>query len=366
VKESTPSGISVVLCCHNSESVVGPTVAALSSQNAEEGFPCEVLLVDNNCTDDTVEVARAHWKGPASRFRVLPEEKPGLMHARRRGVSDARHGIVLFVDDDNLLEPGWLRRLHGIYENHGDVGAVGGMVLPLFEDGKPPWFDAHAGVFACGAQAEQSGTMPEAGILFGAGLSFRTSVISDIFDGSLPLYLTGRTNDVLTRGDDAELCMRCSLAGWKLLYDQSLVLRHRLSADRLRWEYVLRARRGGGAAEVVLSLYRHLLYRVLPPSYAQMSRTIRKAWMSFYANLRNFTDLSSPGNPRGARYQFLLGQSEELERLGEEGFQDMREKILRAFAEAASESVPLKATMLGRVVKGLFRSLGYEITRLES
>ena len=56
------NGISVILCCHNSEGVLMPSIRALSSQVLPDLTPCEVILVDNNCTDRTVELAMANWE----------------------------------------------------------------------------------------------------------------------------------------------------------------------------------------------------------------------------------------------------------------------------------------------------------------
>ena len=55
-------GVSVVVCCYNSADVIIPTMTALSRQDVPHGIGFEVLLVDNNCTDNTVQLALKIWK----------------------------------------------------------------------------------------------------------------------------------------------------------------------------------------------------------------------------------------------------------------------------------------------------------------
>ena len=56
------SGISVIVCCYNSAAVIEGTLEKLAGQKFKTVFPKEVILVNNNCTDDTGGIAEQIWK----------------------------------------------------------------------------------------------------------------------------------------------------------------------------------------------------------------------------------------------------------------------------------------------------------------
>lgn len=321
--EDLAVGLSVILCCYNSAAQIGPTVRALSAQKVPPGCGYEVILVDNNCTDDTVSLAKTAWSDRPQPLRIVREEKAGLIHARRAGVAQARFDIVLFIDDDNLLEGDWLGILCRLYAQMPDTAAIGGFSYPVSNAERPEWFDEFCGVYACTRCRDRSQSSMQRNTLFGAGLSVRTALIRRLFNDSLPFWLSGRTRDLLLRGDDSELCLRLRLMGWKLWYENTLRLGHFLSANRLNWDYVLRCRRGGGHAHFVIKMYRDLLEegRILP--YEAFSAHLAGLWQDFWKKQLDMDDLRRQGNAQSFRYAFLQGLTDECLDQGRQGYDEL-------------------------------------------
>ena len=71
--------------------------------------------------------------------RIIREEKLGLTHARVRGFEEAKGGIVVMVDDDNVLRPDYLEKAVEIMERNPLLGAIGGKALPEYEIEPPEW-----------------------------------------------------------------------------------------------------------------------------------------------------------------------------------------------------------------------------------
>ena len=270
-------GVSVVICCFNSAEVITPTITSLSNQEVPPGAGYEVILVDNNCSDDTVQLAENAWQNPTYPLKIIKEDKTGLIFARQKGVLYAGYDILLFIDDDNILNSDWVKKLTRIYKTMPGVGTAGGFNHALIQGDKPAWFDGFRTVYACGPVVGGKIQLP-----FGAGLSFRTAVIKEVFSSGLPLYLVGRTKNTLLRGDDTEMYLRARLMGWNFYYDSSLELQHYLLARRINWDYICRARKGGGLAGTILNMYTRLLNGGEPFSYRQFARSVLNKWKQYF------------------------------------------------------------------------------------
>lgn len=332
-------GVSAVVCCYNSAAIITPTIQALARQTVPTNAGYEVILVDNNCTDDTVKLAQEAWINPAYPLHIIHEAQPGLIYARKAGVFKAQYQILLFIDDDNILEPGWIEPLLDIYSRRPDVGGVGGCSEPLFsgaEDSweRPHWFERFLGMYACTPPRENPQVSAFKQTLYGAGLSLRTQVLRSVFDPALPFFLVGRTKDTLNRGDDSEICLRAGLLGWKLWYESSLKLKHNIIKSRVNWEYVLQARRGGGHAEIILKIYRDLLEGKTPLTYSEMSEYISSLWQEFWQKRKNRKDLLKLieiGEKPSLRYHYLQGFTDGFFKIDKHEYDITREKIIAFF-----------------------------------
>ena len=79
------AGVSVVICCYNSEARIIPTLQHLAKQECPTDLAWEVILVNNNSSDDTVAVAKKYWEADPNNVHliVVNEERPGLSFAER-------------------------------------------------------------------------------------------------------------------------------------------------------------------------------------------------------------------------------------------------------------------------------------------
>ncbi len=89
----------------------------------------DVVVVDNARDGQTATALRRHF-GEHPQLRCVQEPRPGVSAARNAGVSVAAGEIVAFVDDDVVVDRGWITAL---VDNLADTGAAcaTGLVLPL-------------------------------------------------------------------------------------------------------------------------------------------------------------------------------------------------------------------------------------------
>ncbi|MEV8518034.1 glycosyltransferase family A protein [Dactylosporangium sp. NPDC051484] len=109
---------SIVIPCLNEAGYL--TDALLSLQKQDFDGVCEVIVVDNNCTDETAGIARDLGA------RVVVEPVPGVCNARQRGTEAARGEIVVSADADTVYGRDWLSRIDARFRGDGRVVAVVG------------------------------------------------------------------------------------------------------------------------------------------------------------------------------------------------------------------------------------------------
>ena len=179
----------------------------------------EVIVVDNNCTDETADVVSA----AAARLPVrrVVEQAPGLANARNRALAVSRGQWIIFTDDDVLLEPDWLPSYAEAFDAFPEASFAGGRIVPLWKQGRPSWFkgehlDLMDGVLVWYDLGKDVRAMtaadPEP---FGANFAVRKALVENIgvFDVRL-----GMRGNKLGRGEDTEFFIRAKAAGAKGIY----------------------------------------------------------------------------------------------------------------------------------------------------
>jgi glycosyltransferase involved in cell wall biosynthesis len=253
--------VSIILCTHNGLNRLQPTLEHLCRLDKVDDM--ELIIVDNASTDNTntfcTEYLTQHATYP---WKVFYEAKPGLIHARQKGIAESQYDTLLFCDDDNYLDPSYVRIGEEIMNKHSKIGALGGNGAPVFEAEKPDWFDKYHYSFAVGKQADKSGKLnSKTAEIYGAASFWRKSVLQLIEQKGIETVLTGRKGNQLVSGDDVEWCFLVLLAGYEIWYEEQLKFKHLMTAGRLTWEYYLKLKKGISAGSALLFPYGYLLHQ---------------------------------------------------------------------------------------------------------
>src|SRR4030042_5670392 len=100
--------ITVSIQTFNNADTLARTLESLRSLRRPPEVEHEILVVDNNSTDNTSQVLDAYAKALTPRLRSVFEPQQGLSHARNRALREARGEIVSFIDEDVIVDPDWL------------------------------------------------------------------------------------------------------------------------------------------------------------------------------------------------------------------------------------------------------------------
>ena len=132
--------LTVAFCTYRRADRLDRLLAALRAQDCPTDF--EILAVNNASPDDTLDVLARLQALPGAPLRVVTEPAPGIVPARNRALSEARdRDILVFIDDDELPEPGFLRTAHDAIMREG-AHCVGGRIeIDFSVHARPVWLD---------------------------------------------------------------------------------------------------------------------------------------------------------------------------------------------------------------------------------
>ncbi|MDF7810191.1 glycosyltransferase [Hymenobacter sp. YC55] len=234
-------GVSVIVCCHNSAARLGATIKHLANQNVSVAIPWEIIIVDNNSSDNTREKAEAEWQhySLAVPFRVVDESTPGLSAAREKGIGEAVYDFLIFCDDDNWLDPSYVSNAYQLLHAHPQVAVVGGNNIGVFETPPPSWLPFFQHSYAIGTQGKLNFEILEGNqYIVGAGMAFRKTAYTSIKQKGFKFYLTDRIGNKVVGGGDVELCYIFKLAGYQIAYSSALTLQHYMPSGRMTKKYL--------------------------------------------------------------------------------------------------------------------------------
>lgn len=112
--------VSVVIPAYNEEKYIENTLFSLLKSEQKTNINYEVILVDNNCTDNTIKRALKFKKG--MKLRIIHEKKQGRGAARARGFEQTKGEVILSADADTIFYTGWIEEL--VSQIKGEVVAV--------------------------------------------------------------------------------------------------------------------------------------------------------------------------------------------------------------------------------------------------
>jgi glycosyltransferase involved in cell wall biosynthesis len=242
----TALNVTAILCtCNRAKNLAG-TLESLAASQLPDSVSWEVLVVDNNSTDQTREVVEDFCRRHPGRFRYLFEEKPGKSYALNSGIANARGEILAFVDDDVTVETRWLGNLTtGLLS--GEWAGTAGRILPAQTFTPPPWlsWEDCGGAFrpdplgilcAHFDWGDQPRDLDLEHLPYGANMAFRRSAFEKC--GGFRLDLGPRPKSQI-RGEDVEFARRVIRAGERLRYEPSAVVYHPVPQGRISKEFFL-------------------------------------------------------------------------------------------------------------------------------
>jgi hypothetical protein len=239
--------LSVIICTHNPRSeyfhrcVEGLRAQRLCSDQ------WELLVVDNRSDEPVSGRIDFSWH-PAA--RVFCEDTLGLTPARLRGIREAQGDLLIFVDDDNVLDSDFLEVAARVAQERPFLGSWSGQCRPEFEKPPPEWTRRYWGNLVIREFDHDVWSnlprLPES-MPCGAGLCVRRNVALRY----LELHVNGRRSfqfdrsgkSLLSGGDNDLASCACDI-GLGVGLIAALKLTHLIAPERLTEDYLARLAEG--------------------------------------------------------------------------------------------------------------------------
>jgi glycosyltransferase involved in cell wall biosynthesis len=239
--------VSVVVSTYNRALSLLLTLESLVRQETPPGLHYEIIVIDNNSTDNTRAVVEGVRPRGFTRLIYRFESRQGVSYGRNTGISIARAPIVAFTDDDNDVSPAWVATIKATLDAYPEIDVLGGPILPRWPSRPPDWLDRRhwspLAIMDYGDRPFRSNAAMPICFLT-ANLAVRRETFARI----------GAFSPRFPRGQDHEFLLRFWRAGGQAWYVPALVAYARIQPDRLTRRYHREWHRRHGAAAASMRL----------------------------------------------------------------------------------------------------------------
>jgi glycosyltransferase involved in cell wall biosynthesis len=192
----------------------------------------EIIVVDNNSNDDTASIVERFKREFPNKIHYVFEPEIGMPKARNKGAAEAKGEILLFIDDDAIATPHWLKGYCSIYEIFPDIVAAGGRIELVFESDKPKWLSDEL----LTALGNFNFSNKETILLFPVypfGGNFSVKRINFISTG-------GFIDDLKTSNEEKAFFFKLHLNKCRVGYSPKALVYHHIPSSRLRKRFFIK------------------------------------------------------------------------------------------------------------------------------
>lgn len=236
---TVPAPVTIAICTYNRSALLPGLVGALRAQQCPLCF--EILVIDNNSSDATQNVLEQLMALPGAALRWVCETRQGIVYARNRAITEtAASEYLVFIDDDELPQPGFINAALDALSREGAECVGGHITVDFTAHSRPHWLEddvlGFLGALDYGSQPlwiENTATP-----LWSGNIAYRRALFERLclhFD-----VRYNRAGDGLGGGEDAAMFRTLMAAGTRMRYRPDMAITHRVDATKLRRRYFLR------------------------------------------------------------------------------------------------------------------------------
>ncbi len=209
--------ISIVIATYNRSLSLAAALRSLANLQVPAGLLCEVIIVDNNSTDETRATVGGFIDSGQQNARYLFEPQQGKSIALNKGVQEARGKIIAITDDDCVVDPWWIASILQEFNSDADLAAIGGRV-ELYNR-----MDEPVTVRVSKQRSVIAPFDPCSPPIIGCNVAFKREIFDAIgyFD---PDFGPGSNHQLVV--EDVDFLYRVCKSGFKIVYSPNVLVYH--------------------------------------------------------------------------------------------------------------------------------------------
>jgi hypothetical protein len=270
---------SVIICAHNPRPDYFARVLASLRDQTLPHDNWELLIIDNASKMPLAPDWPISWH---PRARHIVESEVGIAVARQRGIREARADLIVYVDDDNVLDKTYLTQALGIGRDWPLLGAWGSGSIQADFEVKPS--ESVIKFLPCLALRETA--IPQwsnvasclPAMPWGAGLCVRKPVAlayCQSYERS-SIKITGRAGSATLSGEDKEIAITCCIQGAGFGIFPDLKITHLIPRHRVSEDYIVRVVEGTRLSDLLLD-YKWLNITPASPHWVRVLLSVLNA-----------------------------------------------------------------------------------------
>ena len=239
--------LSIIISTYNNAASLVRTLNSVALQDADKSL-WECVVVNNNSTDDTAERVAAFAKAHSDiNIICVNEPQQGLSHARNRGIVESKGTFVVFIDDDETINEGFVSAYIDLFYNHGAFVGSGALKV-CYDSARPKWMSYYTEKMIANPLdlGNDIITITRTITPAGGNMAFNREVfnIYGNFDTNL-----GRKGSELFGGEENDLFDRIRDLGERIYYTPYAVAYHHVADSKLTAEYFDKLSYGVGVSK---------------------------------------------------------------------------------------------------------------------
>jgi glycosyltransferase involved in cell wall biosynthesis len=280
--------LTVAFCTFKRADRLEKLVTELRAQSCP--VPFEILAVNNNSPDNTLEVLALLQQQPGAPLHVVTEKSPGIVPARNRALTETLdRDILVFIDDDELPQAGLLEAAYDALAREGADCAGGRVLIDFAPHGRPHWLgdDLLGFLAAVDYGAQPFWITDERTPVWTSNIAYRTDFLREHglhFDTRY--NRKGASASDFGGGEDVVMLRRLLSLKARIRYRPDMTVDHGVEPTRLNRRYFLRLHYLAGVRKGVQELPNFARHVFGAPTflYGQALRhTIKAAAMALTA-----------------------------------------------------------------------------------
>jgi glycosyltransferase involved in cell wall biosynthesis len=243
---------SVIICTKNPrQSYLKRAISSIQRQSLKKDL--EFIVVDNGSATPVKDL----FYKRGDNIKWVVQQSGGLTQARISGFSASKGSLIIYVDDDNLLDKWYLENALKLSKESKQIGVWSAEITAKFEKKPPQWAEKYFPFLALISHPqERTSNRPNGGTLpIGAGMVVRRAVMAayakELLKCSVRSRLDRHTGSLMAAGD-TDIGYTALKLGYACCYTKKLKVQHLISKQRLNPNYLHKLAREVSASHELL------------------------------------------------------------------------------------------------------------------